>query len=319
MYIVTGGAGFIGSNIVRKLNEQGITDILVVDDLKEGTHYRNLCDCRIADYMDRAEFRRALAAGAVKWKITAVSHQGACADTMELDGRYMMDNNFTFSKELLHAALEWKAPFVYASSASVYGNNRTFKEDPAYEQPLNVYGLSKLVFDQYVRALQPSFGSTVVGLRYFNVYGPRENHKGRMASMVYQLYKMLKDTGKARLFQGTDGYGDGEQRRDFVFVGDVVDVNLHFMHADKHTAGVFNVGSGASRSFNDIARNLIQQLGSGEIEYFPMPESLHGKYQSFTEGDITGLRQAGYSKPTTDLESGIAHCVPLWEAERAAV
>jgi ADP-L-glycero-D-manno-heptose 6-epimerase len=317
MYLVTGGAGFIGSNIVKALNERGVTEILVVDDLAEGERFRNLCDCRIADYMDRAEFRRTLAAGKLNTLIQGICHQGACSDTMESDGRYMMDNNFTFSKELLNAALEWKVPFVYASSASVYGSGRTFREEPEYERPLNVYGLSKLVFDQHVRRMLPQARSTVVGLRYFNVYGPRERHKGRMASMVYQLYRQLRQTKKARLFEGTDGYGPGEQRRDFVFVGDVVKVNLFFLHDEEPVQGIFNVGFGASRSFNDIARTLIDRLGEGEIEYIPMPESLRGKYQSFTEGDIAGLRQAGFVEPMTSLEEGIEACVPKWEAEEA--
>lgn len=315
MYLVTGGAGFIGSNIVKALNERGITDILVVDDLHEGTHFRNLCDCRIADYMDRAEFRRMLGSGALDWKVEAISHQGACSDTMESDGRYMMDNNFTFSKELVHAALAWKVPFVYASSASVYGNNRVFREDPEHERPLNVYGLSKLVFDQYVRRLLPHAQSTLVGLRYFNVYGPRERHKGRMSSMVYQIHRQLRENGTARLFQGTDGYADGEQRRDFVFVGDVADVNLHFMQANPPAKGIFNVGYGACRSFNDVARCLIERLGAGRIEYVPMPASLAGKYQSFTEGDISRLREAGYTRPMTALEEGIDASLPDWRQD----
>lgn len=319
MHLVTGGAGFIGSNIVRELNDRGIDDILVVEALSDGENYRNLCDRRIADYMDRDEFRARLRERGLPRAITAVCHQGACSDTMERDGRYMLDNNFTFSKELLHACLDRGVPFVYASSASVYGAGTTFREDPVFERPLNVYGYSKLLFDQYVRKAARGAESTVVGLRYFNVYGPRETHKGRMASMVYQLFRQLESDGVARLFEGTDGYGDGEQRRDFVFVGDVVDVNLHFLERDRAAFGVFNVGAGRSRSFNDVARGLIDRTGVGRIEYKPFPDSLRGKYQSFTEADLTALRRAGYDRPPTELEDGIDACVAEWQAEGAVL
>jgi ADP-L-glycero-D-manno-heptose 6-epimerase len=303
MHIVTGAAGFVGSNVVRALNDRGVTEILAVDDLSQGDKFLNLRDCKIADYMDRAEFREFLRRGAPGVAPAAILHQGACADTTESDGRYMLDNNFTFSKELLHWALGQRAPFVYASSASVYGDNRHCSETPDCENPLNVYAYSKLLFDQYVRRLPPP-SSTVVGLRYFNVYGPREGQKGRMASMVWQLLRQLESTGEARLFEGTDGYGDGEQRRDFVFVGDVVAVNLFFAEGSPKV-GVFNVGTGVSRSFNDIARTIIGLLGRGEIRYIPMPESLKAKYQSFTQSDITRLRAAGYERPFTTLEEGI--------------
>jgi ADP-L-glycero-D-manno-heptose 6-epimerase len=315
MYIVTGGAGFIGSNVVRALNRQGIADIMVVEDFTRGGDFRNLADCQLMDYMDSREFRRAVAAGRLDGAITGICHQGACADTTEHDSQYMLDTNFTFSKELLHFALAQGIPMVYASSAAVYGANTTFLEEPDYERPLNVYGYSKLLFDQHVRRVVTGARSTVVGLRYFNVYGPRERHKQRMASMVYQLYRQLREHGVARLFNGTDGYGDGGQRRDFVFVGDVVSVNLHFLLHTKDVHAVVNVGSGASRSFNDVAQALIQGIGTGAIEYFPMPEALHGKYQNFTQGDLKRLRLAGYTANMTALEDGLAEVIPCWEHE----
>jgi ADP-L-glycero-D-manno-heptose 6-epimerase len=304
MYIVTGAGGFVGSNLVRALNDRGIRDILAVDDLTQGDKFRNLRDCEIADYMDRAEFRDLVRRGSSGVQPAAVLHQGACADTTESDGRYMLDNNFTYSKELLHWALDRQAPLVYASSASVYGMSRHCAETPEHEGPLNVYAYSKLLFDHYVRRLMPRLSTTVVGLRYFNVYGPREGQKGRMASMVWQIYHQLKTTGRARLFEGTDGYAAGEQRRDFVFVGDAVAINLFFATGSVRQ-GIFNVGTGSSRSFNDIVQAVIGLLGRGEIEYIPFPESLRGKYQSFTESDISRLRNAGYKPPFTTLEEGV--------------
>jgi ADP-L-glycero-D-manno-heptose 6-epimerase len=308
MHIVTGAAGFVGSNLVRALNERGIREIMAVDDLTHGDKFRNLQDCEIADYMDRTDFREFIRRGASWLEPTAVLHQGACADTTESNGRYMLDNNFTYSKELLHWALERRVPFVYASSASVYGSSTRCAETPDHEEPLNVYAYSKLLFDQYVRRLMPRISTTVVGLRYFNVYGPREWHKGRMASMVWQVYQQVRSSGLARLFEGTDGFADGEQRRDFVFVGDAVAVNLHFSSGLPRQA-IVNVGTGKSRSFNDIARIVISLLGRGEIQYIPFPESLRGKYQSFTESDITRLRAAGYDHPMTSLEDGIRQLV----------
>lgn len=312
MFIVTGGAGFIGSQIVKGLNDRGISDILVVDDLENGMKIFNLNDCVISDYMDATEFESLVERRGLGGEVEAVLHQGACSDTMEYDGQYMMEVNFTFSKKILDYALENSIPLVYASSASVYGANTVFKEIPENERPINVYAYSKLVFDQHVRKRLAGAASTVVGLRYFNVYGPRETFKGKMASMVYQLYRQLKETGRARLFRGTAGYGDGEQRRDFVFVGDIVDLNLHFAQATT-TKGIFNAGTGSSRSFNAIARALIAQFGSGEIEYVPFNKTLEGKYQSFTEADLTGLREAGCSMDFTSLEDGIAACFSEWE------
>ncbi|MBF0143545.1 MAG: ADP-glyceromanno-heptose 6-epimerase [Magnetococcales bacterium] len=306
MIIVTGGAGFIGANLVETLNREGESSILVVDNLTNAPKFLNLRELDFADFMDKIEFREGLRRGRFDHLgVRAIFHQGACSDTMEYDGRYMMDNNFTYSKELFHFAAERRIPFVYASSAATYGNSPAFAESRDNEKPLNVYGYSKLLFDRYVARHRESLASTAVGLRYFNVYGPREAHKGRMASMVHQLWQQVENSGTARLFEGTGGYGHGEQRRDFVFVGDACRVNLHFSRGAP-VCGVFNVGTGRSRSFNDIVHILFRLLGRGELIYTPMPETLRDKYQNFTEAELTRLRDAGYRQPFTSLEEGIA-------------
>ncbi|MBF0610490.1 MAG: ADP-glyceromanno-heptose 6-epimerase [Magnetococcales bacterium] len=321
MFIVTGGAGFIGSNLVAGLNRLDKRNILVVDNLEKGDKFKNLISLDFTDFQDKEEFRHSLSHGHFdSLKVDAIFHQGACSDTMEYNGRYMMDNNYNYSKELLHFAMEQKIPFIYASSAAVYGNSQEFTEDPNNENPLNVYGYSKLLFDRFVEQCLPAIPKKmpVMGLRYFNVYGPGENHKGRMASMVHQLYHQLKQTGIARLFAGSGGYANGEQRRDFISVDDVVKINLYLagLGIDNEKAsrwkaakGVVNVGTGASRSFNDIANTLIHLLGKGEIQYTPMPEGLIQKYQNFTQANITLLHTAGYKAPFASLEEGIASFV----------
>ena len=312
MWIVTGGAGFIGSNLIAALNRRGETGIFVVDHADRDAP--NLKGLRFADLVRPAEFVAALERGALPAKISAILHQGACADTTCTDRTYMMENNVTFSRAVLGFALERKIPLVYASSAAVYGAGRSFREAPENERPLNLYGESKLIFDNTVRPLLPSAASTVAGLRYFNVYGPREAHKGKMASMVYQLYRQLRETGRARLFEGSDGFADGEQRRDFVSVADVVAVNL-FLADGPARKGIFNVGTGQSRSFNEVVRCLVARLGGGSIEYIPFPPGLREKYQSLTQADLSALRAAGYTAPFTPLEDGIAAAVAVWTSE----
>ena len=302
MILVTGGAGMIGSNIVHGLNERSRDDILVVDDLTDGTKFRNIADARIADYEDRDDFLARIERDE-DLGLEAVFHQGACSTTTEWDGRFMMRVNYAFSKQILHYCARRKIPFVYASSASVYGTSSTFREEPAFERPLNVYGYSKKLFDDHVRALLPAITSPVAGLRYFNVYGPRESHKGAMASVAFHLHQGLKSGEPLRLFGAHGGYGAGEQRRDFIHVADVVAVNLWSW--DMGVSGIFNCGTGRSHSFRELAEAIVECHGRGEIEYVAFPEHLKGRYQSFTEADVSRLRAAGYNASFRDVQTGV--------------
>ena len=301
MIVVTGGAGFIGSNIVKGLNKKGRSDIIVVDDLSDGRKFRNLVDCQYADYFDKDDFIAQLPS---LGKIDAIFHEGACSDTTEWDGRFIMKNNFEYTKKLFHYCLENDTAFIYASSAATYGGNQVFREEPQFEAPLNVYGYSKLFFDQYARPYLAQQTCQIVGLRYFNVYGPGEDHKGGMSSVAYHFNQQLKTSDTVKLFEGTDGYGDGEQLRDFVYIGDVVDVNLWLLEHPE-VRGIFNVGTGRSQSFNDVARAVIDWHERGEIEYIDFPEKLKGCYQSFTQADISRLRAAGYSQEFKTVEEGV--------------
>lgn len=305
MIIVTGGAGFIGSNIVKGLNDRGITNILVVDDLKEGTKFKNLAALEIADYLDKDDFLRKIEQNdSFGQDIEGIFHEGACSTTTEWDGRYMMENNYEYSKKLLQYCLDRGVNFIYASSAAIYGSGLVFKEERQYEKPLNVYGYSKHLFDQYVRRHTEHARSQVVGLRYFNVYGPNEDHKGSMASVAFHLNNQLKEKGIIKLFEGCDGYGNGEQRRDFIYVDDIVSVNLWFLD-NPQKSGIYNVGTGRSQSFNDVAKGVLNWYQKGELEYIPFPEHLKGRYQSFTEADISALRSIGYSAPFHTVEEGV--------------
>ena len=319
--VVTGAAGFIGSNIVKALNERGVKNIIAVDNLSKAEKFKNLIDCDIADYIDKHDFIERIQAGHYDGEIDAIFHEGACSDTMETDGHYMMENNYRYSVILLDWCQDQDVQFLYASSAATYGSTSVFKEERQYEGPLNVYGYSKFLFDQIVRqrlAKDPS--SQIVGFRYFNVYGPRETHKGRMASVAFHNFNQFRADGKVKLFEGSHGYPDGAQQRDFVFVGDVAKVNLYFLdHPEK--SGIFNLGSGRAQSFNDVAvatvngcrkakneapLTLDELRAQGLLEYIDFPEALKGKYQAFTQGDLTRLRAAGYDAPMATVEEGVA-------------
>jgi ADP-L-glycero-D-manno-heptose 6-epimerase len=304
MIIVTGGAGFIGSNIVAALNQRGASDILVVDDLTEGAKFWNLARAKIADYVDVEDFRARLRRGDSFGKVEAVFHQGACAVTTEWNGRYMMDVNYTASKEILDFVTRESVPLIYASSAAVYGAASAFREEPDCEAPINPYAWSKLLFDEVVRRALPTATAPIVGLRYFNVYGPGEAHKGSMASVAYHLNEQIKADGEARLFEGSHGYGPGEQRRDFVHVADVAAVNLWFLD-NPQARGIFNVGTGRAEPFNAVAEAVIGWHGRGTLRYVPFPDKLRGSYQAFTEADLTRLRAAGCMLPFRDVAHGV--------------
>ncbi|MGE5625571.1 MAG: ADP-glyceromanno-heptose 6-epimerase [Bacillota bacterium] len=306
MIIVTGGAGFVGSNLVLALNQQGHRDIIVVDDLKDGTKFKNLVEAEIADYRDKDAFLQQLLANHSFGPVEAVFHNGACSDTTEWNGQYMMSVNFEYSKALLEYCQARNIPFIYASSAAVYGGGTVFKEERGHEAPLNVYGYSKFLFDQYVRRrMQTGLKSQVVGFRYFNVYGPREQHKGKMASTAFHFNNQIMDEGVCKLFKGSDGYKDGEQRRDFIHVDDVCAVNL-WAWAHPKVSGIFNLGTGRSQTFNDVAKAVIQHHGKGKIQYIPFPDVLKGRYQSFTEADMSAIRAAGCDHKFMTVEQGVA-------------
>lgn len=328
--IVTGAAGFIGANLVKALNQRGEADIIAVDNFTHANKFSNLTDCEIADYFDKREFLDLLKRDGLPKNIRAVLHQGACSDTMETDGVYMMENNYRYSISVLEYCQQKKIPLLYASSASVYGGGKIFKESREYEAPLNIYGYSKFLFDQYLRRQLPHLSAQVAGFRYFNVYGPREAHKGRMASVAWHFFNQYRAEGKVKLFKGNAGYADGEQTRDFVSVEDVVKVNLYFLDHPK-LSGIFNLGTGRGQTYNDMALatinacrtangeaslSLAEAKVKGMIEYIPFPGALQGKYQSYTQADTAALRQTGYAAPFLGVEQGVSRYIKaLLDAE----
>lgn len=314
---------------MRGLNRRGIHDIIAVDDLTQGDKFLNLVDCKIADYMHHEDVREWLRAGKLP-RLRAVLHQGACSDTTERNGRYMMDNNYRVTLEWFEYCQAQRVPFLYASSAAVYGASTVYVEDPANEGPLNVYGYSKLLFDQVLRTRLDRLTAQVVGLRYFNVYGPHEQHKGRMASVAFHNMNQFLTEGHVRLFAGWDGYPDGGQSRDFISVQDVVDVNLHFLDHPQ-ISGIFNCGTGRAQPFNDVAAAVVNSLraekgeaalpletlvSEGLIRYIPFPDDLKGRYQSFTQANVDNLRAAGFTAPMRDVQTGVSEYVRYWRARK---
>lgn len=310
MIIVTGGAGMIGSNIVKALNSRGYNDILVVDHLKDGKKFKNLVDLDIADYMDREDFLMQVMAGEDFGPVEAIFHQGACSATTEWDGKYMMLNNYEYSKELLHYCLEREIPFLYASSAATYGESDAFIEEKEYEGALNVYGYSKQQFDNYVRRLWQDAKehgeklSQVTGFRYFNVYGPREEHKGSMASVAFHLNNQMNAGENPKLFKGSEHF-----KRDFVYVGDVAEVNLWFM--DNAKSGIFNLGTGNAESFEEVAKAVIKYHEKGVVETIPFPEHLKGAYQEYTQANLSKLRAAGCDYKFKTVAEGVAEYMTI--------
>lgn len=332
LIVVTGAAGFIGSNIVKELNRRGHYDIIAVDNLTNGEKCRNLADLDILDFVDKEDFLQAILDGDYDNQIDYIFHQGACSATVEANGRYIMKNNYEYSCILLEYAQKNEVPFVYASSAATYGASKVFVEDRENEVPLNAYGYSKMLFDQTVRRyFEGGLKASIVGLKYFNVYGHREFHKGRMASVILHNFRQYQEHGSVKLFEGCQGYENGEQSRDFISVEDVVRVNLHFF--ENHTqspdeiSGIFNCGTGKARSFNDLALATINAcrkvegentlslqtaVTQGIIEYTPFPGDLAGKYQCFTQANSARLVQDGnYRIPFLTLEQGVENYVSL--------
>ena len=306
--IVTGGAGFIGANVVRGLNARGIDDIVVVDRLRDGAKWRNLLGARVEDVVDKDDFRLDVREGALAADIDAVIHLGACSSTTETDADYLLDNNYRYTRELCEWCLEEGIRFVYASSAATYGDGALGYSDEDVATPglapLNMYGFSKHLFDLW--ALRSGRLDSIAGLKFFNVYGPHEDHKGDMRSVVHKAHGQILAQGRVELFKSyRPEFPDGGQVRDFVDVRDAVDVVLWLLDRPQ-VNGLFNCGTGEARSWNDLAAAVFAALGrEPRIDYIEMPGHLRGKYQYHTQADLAKLRRAGYDRPFTRLEDGV--------------
>ncbi len=302
MILVTGGAGFIGSNIVKALNNMGREDIIIVDkDLGKNNKFKNLIGLKYLDFIDRRIFLSIVNSKSIMSEVDLVIHQGACSDTTQTDSSYIMDTNYDFSKMLLYMCIEYNIDFIYASSAATYGLSTDCKVNPDNEFPLNIYGFSKLAFDEFVRRQIKHSSNKIIGLRYFNVYGPGEQHKGRMASVPYHMYKQIQENHQYKLFEGSDNF-----KRDFIYIDDVVKVTLFFAFNKDVIQGIFNCGTGIVRSFKEMG-NIVETCftPSPLCEIIPFPNDLEGKYQTFTKADISPLRDMGYRYSFTTLEDGI--------------
>ncbi len=294
MIVISGAAGFIGFNIAKRLNLMGIEDLILLDDIENFPKPEKFLNLKFKEYRHYRDLKNL-------GNITCIFHQGACSDTMEYDKDFMMDINFEYSKEILSIAKSCKSKFIYASSASVYGLNEDSEEIRANEAPLNIYAESKLLFDQYVMAQD----YPAVGLRYFNVYGRGEENKGKMASMAYKMNEEYVQSKQISLFKGTGGYKNGEQKRDFIYIDDVVSINIFFMNNSFHD--IYNVGTGKAETFNEIANNIFKyyQDEEGNFNYIDMPDYLVPKYQNFTEANISKLKAVGYNYDFFSLQEGI--------------
>jgi ADP-L-glycero-D-manno-heptose 6-epimerase len=310
--LVTGGAGFIGSALVWALNQRGHSDIVITDFLGSDEKWKNLVPLKYADYVDAAEFRRHLAQNAAVFgKFSAVFHLGACSATTEKNAAYLADNNFAYTKELATWSLASGARFIYASSAATYGDGAQGMDDKDDNlqrlRPLNMYGYSKHLFD--LHAQRVGWLPRIVGVKYFNVYGPNEDHKGDMRSLVNKAYQQILATGRVQLFKShKPEFKDGEQMRDFLYVKDAVEMTLHFAEhpKGKTVGGLYNLGSGQANTWLTLTRAIFAALGRApQIDFIDMPEVLRGKYQYFTQADIAKLRAAGYTRPMTPLEDAV--------------
>ena len=312
MYIITGGAGFIGSAMLWQLNQQGIDDVVLVDHLGTDDKWRNLVKLTYADYIHRERFRDLLQRDALPWKVEAIIHLGACSDTTEADGDFLMENNFQFSRDICRYALDKGARFIQASSAATYGDGSLgFSDDPDLLpklRPLNLYAYSKHLLDLWL--VRHGLDKEVASLKFFNVYGPNEYHKGEMRSVVCKAYKQITKHGDLELFRSTSPeISDGEQKRDFVYVKDCTAL-MSWLLENRHVNGIHNVGTGRARSFNDLGRAVFSAMQrSCRITYVDMPRMLHGKYQNFTQADMNWLDKVGCPLKMTSLEDGVTDFV----------
>lgn len=308
MIVVTGGAGFIGSAIVWKLNQMGKTNIIIVDELGKDEKWKNMVGLKYDDFVNKLEFIEQFLDDVIPYNLDAIIHMGANSSTTERDADHLMDNNYNYTKELAKYCVEKNIRFIYASSAATYGDGSLGFDDDESKietlRPLNMYGYSKQLFDLWAK--RNSILDRIVGIKYFNVYGPNEYHKGDMRSVVHKAFEQVRDTGKVRLFKSLNpAYKDGEQMRDFVYIKDAVDMTLYFLENPDRN-GIFNVGAGKARTWNDLVVSLFDAVGKPvNIEYFDLPSHLAEKYQYFTEANLSKIRTAGYKKSTTELEAGV--------------